>query len=217
MNALIEFLTMGGPVVWVLLSFSIIALSISLLKAAQFWLQLKISNSNAETALAEFEKGHISQALMMVNGRTNPRDEVISHMLHLLENTELNIDTIKDETIRKARSMVKKLSRYLRALEVIATLSPLLGLLGTVLGMITAFQAMEAAGAQVNPAILSGGIWQALFTTAVGLIVAIPVSLAHSGFESRVETEAAAIQDDLQKILTIKASFPRSRKKQVAN
>jgi biopolymer transport protein ExbB len=79
----------------------------------------------------------------------------------------------------------------------------LLGLFGTVLGMIEAFRAMEAAGARVDPSILSGGIWQALLTTAVGLGVAIPVSIAHSWLERRVEVEASSMQDKLDRLMTL--------------
>ena len=60
---------------------------------------------------------------------------------------------------------------HLRVMEVIANLAPLIALLGTVLGMIEAFQAMELAGKQVDPSVLSGSIWEALLTTAVGLII----------------------------------------------
>ena len=71
--------------------------------------------------------------------------------------------------------------------------------------MIEAFQAMEAAGSQVNPALLSGGIWQALLTTAVGLAVAIPVSMLHSLLERRVENRAALLLDELEQMLTLLA------------
>ena len=86
-----------------------------------------------------------------------------------------------------------------------------MGLFGTVIGMIEAFKAMESAGAQVNPAVLSGGIWQALLTTAVGLAVAIPVSMLNSYFERKAEVEAQAIQNDLQRVFTIYASASNSR------
>lgn len=100
---------------------------------------------------------------------------------------------------RRARRVLAAQQSYLRPLEVIVTVAPLLGLLGTVLGMIEAFKAMEAAGSQVDPAVLSGGIWQALSTTAAGLIVAIPASLAHSAFERRAETAAEQFRDDLDR------------------
>ena len=77
-----------------------------------------------------------------------------------------------------------------RILDNIAQIAPLLGLFGTVLGMIDAFQALQAAGSAVDPAALAGGIWVALLTTAAGLAVAMPTSLALSWLESRVQADA---------------------------
>jgi biopolymer transport protein ExbB len=83
------------------------------------------------------------------------------------------------------------LERRLGLLSVIAHVTPLIGLLGTVVGMIQAFMAIEQeGGGPVNQAVLSGGIWQALLTTAAGLSVAIPVYLAHSLLEGRVARHA---------------------------
>ena len=62
-------------------------------------------------------------------------------------------------------------------------MSPLLGLLGTVIGMISSFSQLELGGDLVNPALLAGGIWTALLTTAIGLVVAIPAMVAHHFFE----------------------------------
>ena len=73
-----------------------------------------------------------------------------------------DIDT---EVSRVGSREIKELERYLRGLEVIANLSPLLGLLGTVLGMIKAFSKLESAGTKVDPTILAGGIWEALRRT----------------------------------------------------
>ena len=64
-----------------------------------------------------------------------------------------------------------------------------MGLFGTVLGMITAFKDLQSAGNAVDPSILAGGIWVALLTTAVGLAVAMPVSVILTWFETRVENE----------------------------
>ena len=75
----------------------------------------------------------------------------------------------------------------MKVLEVIGGLAPLLGLFGTVLGMIEAFQQLEAAGSQVDPAILSGGIWLALLTTAAGLAVAMPAVIIYVFFDRYLE------------------------------
>ena len=72
-------------------------------------------------------------------------------------------------------------------MEVISNIAPLLGLLGTVIGMINAFSKLEEAGSRVDPAILAGGIWEALLTTAFGLIVAIPALAAFYWLDGRVD------------------------------
>jgi biopolymer transport protein ExbB len=106
---------------------------------------------------------------------------------------------------RIARGELDALGHFMKVLEVIATVAPLVGLLGTVVGMVEAFQAMELAGSNVNPAVLSGGIWKALLTTAAGLIVAIPAFIAHSWFERKTERAAGMLQDDLELFLANQA------------
>jgi biopolymer transport protein ExbB len=88
----------------------------------------------------------------------------------------------------------------LRLLDTVAQVAPLMGLFGTVLGMIEAFQALEGAGASVDPSVLAGGIWVALLTTAVGLGIAMPVSVILSAFDARIAAErrqAAAMVETL--------------------
>ena len=80
-------------------------------------------------------------------------------------------------------------------LELISTIAPLLGLLGTVLGMIAAFQALQESGSRADPAILAGGIWEALLTTAAGMAVAIPASITLTWFESVVERVRHDLED----------------------
>jgi biopolymer transport protein ExbB len=94
----------------------------------------------------------------------------------------------------------------LRPLEVIANLSPLLGLMGTVLGMISAFQNMEGAGNQVDPSVLSGGIWQALLTTAVGLAVAIPVVAAYNWLDRKVERISSRMNNKVTRVFTLQST-----------
>jgi biopolymer transport protein ExbB len=72
--------------------------------------------------------------------------------------------------------------------------------------MILAFQRMEEAGSQVDPSVLSGGIWQALLTTAVGLIVAIPVVALHNWLERKAERVAGVMQDVTTRVFTLQAA-----------
>nr|WP_090724179.1 MotA/TolQ/ExbB proton channel family protein [Neptunomonas qingdaonensis] len=196
-----DFLLVGGPVVWILLGFSIIALSIVLVKLWQFALLRPESNRDVTQALALWRAGEHGQATVVLK-RNRPVSELVYIAMRGVLNVRQDMDLLKDELERVAALRLNQLRALLRPLEVIATLSPLLGLLGTVLGMITAFQRMEAAGNQVDPSVLSGGIWQALLTTAVGLAVAIPVVVIHSWLERKVERVAAVMSDSVTQVFT---------------
>ncbi len=78
------------------------------------------------------------------------------------------------------------MSRYLAILKTLTTVSPLLGLLGTVLGMIDSFQSISSINRPITPSLVAGGVSQALLTTAVGLVLAIPALIAHSLFQIRI-------------------------------
>jgi biopolymer transport protein ExbB len=95
------------------------------------------------------------------------------------------------------------MNRHLRVLEVIAIVSPLLGLLGTVLGMIQSFQELELAQGSANAAVLAGGIWEALLTTAAGLIVAIPAAVAAQLLGARVESAGHLIENTVGQLYLI--------------
>ena len=113
---------------------------------------------------------------------------------------------VTDEVLIFGKDMLAGLRAWLRPLEVIAALAPLLGLFGTVLGMIEAFQQLEAAGSQVNPAMLSGGIWVALLTTAAGLAVAMPTVVALNWLERRVERLAHEMDAVVTRVFSLDLS-----------
>lgn len=196
----IELLQIGGPVVWILVGLSIISLTIIILKLWQFSLLRPEQLSKTEKSLTLWRQGNAAKAITTLS-TSRPIDAlVLSAMQGLTDGQE--IGNLQAELSRKASALIQQLKSFLRPLEVIANISPLLGLMGTVLGMIVAFQQMEAAGSQVDPAVLSGGIWQALLTTAAGLAVAIPVSTAHSWLERKVERVAHAINDSVTQVFT---------------
>lgn len=93
-----------------------------------------------------------------------------------------------EETLEvAAQEQIAKLERRLRALEVMASIAPLLGLLGTVMGMVESFRRVARVEGAVDPALLAGGIWEALLTTAAGLTVAIPLLVCFNYFDRRRE------------------------------
>jgi biopolymer transport protein ExbB len=89
---------------------------------------------------------------------------------------------------------VRYLSAYTQALATIGNIAPILGLLGTVIGMIKAFMVIQQMGGKVNASVLAGGIWEAMLTTALGLAVALPTMVAHSYLISKIDTYEARLQ-----------------------
>ncbi|BFM50421.1 MotA/TolQ/ExbB proton channel family protein [Marinomonas sp. THO17] len=198
---IIDFLLVGGPVVWILMGFSVVALTIVLLKLWQFSSLRAESLKTTNLALAQWRQNNLDAAFEVLQPK-RPIDALVAYTMHSLVAGKVTAELIREEVERRAMSQLNQLRSFLRPLEIIATLSPLLGLLGTVLGMITAFQQMEGAGNQVDPSVLSGGIWQALLTTAVGLAVAIPVVTLQSWLERKVERIAHNMNDAVTQIFT---------------
>ena len=95
---------------------------------------------------------------------------------------------VEEKLAVNGREEIQGLRKNLRGLEVIATISPLMGLLGTVMGMVKAFNKVAQYKGQVDPSLLAGGIWEALLTTAAGLAIAIPIVIMLNYFERKVES-----------------------------
>ncbi len=195
-----SWLDLGGPIVWILMLMALLGIAIFLLKLWHYRGLGGSSRRHVDNALRAWNAGRRDQARRMLQ-----QDQPVARAVRVAMSGLLarhSEETIREETTRIANEELNDLRRYLRPLELIATLSPLLGLLGTVIGMIEAFQSLQASGTQVDPSILSGGIWQALLTTAVGLSVAIPATLAHGWLESRVEDAGHAMEDAVTRVFT---------------
>lgn len=198
-----EFLVVGGPVVWILMGLSMVALTIVIVKLLQLASLRAESREAINLSLAAWQARNVDEALALLSDQ-RPVESVVAYSMNALHSAKRDVAAVREEAERRALNALHELRSFLRPLEIIASLSPLLGLLGTVLGMITAFQQMESAGSQVDPALLSGGIWQALLTTAVGIAVAIPVVAMHAWLERKVERVAHIMNDSLTQVFTSK-------------
>jgi len=188
-----SFLRLGGPVVAILLGLSVIAVALIGLKFLQFRRERVGAHRDAAQALHLWRHGDRAAALQLVTGAGAVNAAMEVAMRHASRQPGSRRDR-DDEIGRLALARLHTLQGGFRALDAIAQVAPLLGLFGTVLGMIEAFQKLQSAGNSVDPALLAGGIWVALLTTAVGLAVAMPVSLALTWFETRLEDERVAIE-----------------------
>ncbi|MCC5777671.1 MotA/TolQ/ExbB proton channel family protein [Nitratireductor sp. B36] len=188
-----SFLQLGGPVVAILLVLSVFAVALILLKFMQFQRERVGRHGRSNRALhAWFHHNQADARAMLANARS-PLEETLATTMRLAA-AKADKGAIEDEISRLALGRLHDLQRGFRALDAIAQVAPLLGLFGTVLGMIEAFQKLQEAGNSVDPSLLAGGIWVALLTTACGLAVAMPVSLLLTWFETRIENERVAIE-----------------------
>lgn len=186
---------------------SIVASTVFLVKFTGFlWVGLNRHGVVAK-ALRYWHNKQTDQALQQLQKTKNPIAPVLQTAMRLRSQPEIKDETVREETLRIAKAQLANARSHLRILEVIATLSPLLGLLGTVLGMIEAFQKLEGA-ATVDPAVLSGGIWEALLTTAAGLVVAIPAVLALNWLEQSVERFKQTMEDAMTQVFTTEVIKP---------
>ncbi|TCO74138.1 MotA/TolQ/ExbB proton channel family protein [Rhodovulum euryhalinum] len=185
---------LGGPVVVVLALLSVAALAVMLYKLWQFAAAGVGRHRALMDAVAAWDAGDRVGARLALDASSS----YLAPVVEMAMTGGAGAERLEAE----AEARFARLERGFRLLDSVAQVSPLLGLFGTVLGMISAFQALQDAGAQVDPAILAGGIWVALLTTAVGLAVAMPTALVLSWFESRIDAERVLAGQAIQTVLT---------------
>jgi biopolymer transport protein ExbB len=183
----IELFTKGGWVMYPILFCSVFAVAIIVAKVRQF-VSLRLDDTKSvEEALVLLEQKGASELHHKLQGSKHPVAKVVLQSVALCEHSNLPLSDIEVEIGRVGSDLLRQLESWLRPLSGVAQLSPLLGLLGTVLGMISAFMTIQSAGTAVNPAMLAGGIWEALLTTAFGLTVAVPTMASYYYFEGKVD------------------------------
>ncbi len=202
-----QLLERGGPVVAVIGVLSVVSLAVIFLKGFQFFTLGIGRGGGIEAALASWFEQDRELALSRLARKRNPAAKVLRHSMSGLSRG-IGEAFVREDAERVALGYLASLRRYLRVLESTAQIAPLLGLFGTVLGMMSAFQVLHSSGADTDPAALAGGIWVALITTCVGLAVAIPASFALYWFESRIDREKAFIESSQTSLFTHRLSNP---------
>ena len=172
---ILELVELGGPVVAILLVMSVIAVAIVLWKIVVFEL---------EGVGRGAHRGFLGRTLAEVRDSGLPREDLRARLYARLE------------------AEFGRTAAGLRALDLTSQIAPLLGLFGTVLGMIAAYRTLQEAGSTADPSILAGGIWVALMTTAAGLVVAIPTSMILSWFDARLDAHRRLAADAVEELLS---------------
>lgn len=195
-EALRGFLALGGPVVGILLVMSVLAFAVAFYKFWQFAASGVGRHKVLSEALDAWDAGDQRTARARLTASRSYLAPLVSTAMDAPD-----VPGIDARLDAEAGLALAGLERGFRLLDTVAQLAPLLGLFGTVLGMIRAFQSLQSAGTSVDPSLLAGGIWVALLTTAVGLAVAMPTSMVLAWFESRTARERVFADKALRTVL----------------
>ncbi len=186
--SLIKLFLAGGPVMWPILLCSIFALAVCL---ERFWYLHKIkidTESFLASILDKMKRHQIKDALQLCDNTRSPIANILKAGILKYDRQRSQIkESIEDASLYE----IPKLEKNFSLLATIAHISPLLGLLGTVTGMVRCFQTIQSKATTfhpVSPGDLAGGIWEALLTTVFGLIVAIPAFVAYNYLVNRANS-----------------------------
>lgn len=186
-----EFISQGGIVIYVLLGLSIITVTLIFERSWSLRRSVVMPTKDVADIEAYVRAGQVDAAIGVCEKNNTAMHRIL---WSALKNRGVKRSVMKEILEEIGRQEVAHLDRYIGALGVIAAISPLLGLLGTVIGMIEVFQviALEGVG---KADVLAGGISKALNTTAAGLTVAIPALVAYRMFESKVSRFVIEIEE----------------------
>lgn len=194
---MLEVLVAGGWVMALLVLCSIAVIAISV---ERYW-TLNPEKISPKNTLGQVWNWIRSNQLDSTKLNQLKRSSELGRILAAgLSNSRHGRDVMRDSIVEAASQVVHEMERYLGALGTIAAIAPLLGLLGTVLGMIKVFTAIMLEGSG-NAGVLAGGISEALITTAAGLCVAIPAMMLHRFFTRRVDTLVIGMEQEAVKLV----------------
>ncbi len=189
----------GGWLMWPILACSVVALAIIL---ERLW-SLRRRRVMPPGLMEQVWQWQRDQALTPERIQALALGSPLGRLLSAgLVNRNHSREVMKEAINDVGRQVVANLERYLNTLGTIASVSPLLGLLGTVFGMIDIFTVIIDAGVG-NPGVLAGGISEALLTTAAGLTVAIPSLMFHRYFNGRVNQFALAMEEEALNLVEV--------------
>ena len=199
-----EYMQAGGSIMWIILGLSIIAFTVAIERAIFF----VGASTNPEALEFAFERaldsGDRETVRRAVAGKSSMHRLFFAAYAHWSIDGE-NMKLLLDGQVRRE---VYRWEKHLSLLDVVARVAPLLGLLGTVLGMVEMFHSLHLGGS-VNAQAVTGGIWKALFTTVAGLTVAIPVILVHEILSGRIDKEEETLQRGAEFVIRKHFGFPR--------
>jgi biopolymer transport protein ExbB len=191
----------GGLVMYGLAALSVYAVAVVIFKILQFKKANVFDRSFIDRALLEIKQGDRDRATKVLAGIKGPIARIMLVTLECVANREMSQKSKEAEILRVGSGDIRYLESHLRGLEMTASVAPLMGLLGTVIGMIGSFSRLSLSGTRVDPTILAGGI-----------AVAIPALAAHFILDGIIERVRATMKDVSVQILALEDEFRRNER-----
>jgi biopolymer transport protein ExbB len=192
----------GGPMMYILVLFSLVALGVIIAKSWTLW----VAHRDTDRILEEVEdlthQGKIDEAIRRCAATPGPTAAILMIGLRRIRQGQVEEKELEQVINTTGTIELGFLERGLVILATVANVAPLLGFLGTVAGMIMAFASIEAAG-DVDPALVAGGIKVALLTTATGLLIAIPTNIGYNFFVTRIDKLIVDMEQGTQQVLNL--------------
>ncbi len=187
----------GWPI-WFLLLASIIAVALIIERSAALRRSRIVPNGLLQSVVSEFRQAGVSEAMLNKLETNSPLGRVLAAGMR---NVKSSRDVMKEAIEESGRAVAHDLEHYLTTLGTIASITPLMGLFGTVVGMIEIFGSSNAAG--TNPQALAHGISVALYNTGFGLIIAIPSMIAYRHFRALVDSLLVEMEQQAVKLVEV--------------
>lgn len=204
----------GGGVMWVIILLSIYVLGVIFFKVYQFVTSGVFNTLFIDRVMTHVKRGELTDASFLLTREKGPIARIMRVAVECVMNREITLKSRESEIARVGSAELRYLESHLRGLEMASSIGPLLGLLGTVIGMVEAFSKLASSGTRVDPSQLAGGIWQALIATVGGLVVAVPAMGCFYLLDSLIERVRATMRDVTIQILALEDMFIRNEREQ---
>jgi biopolymer transport protein ExbB len=201
---MLELFYKGGPLMYPLLLGSILMVAVVIERGFRF-IGTGENKKLIETVKQHIQKREVDTAMEKAKEGRGPIALILYEVMEFRRYTQ---DVVENEISIRGDQILRHLSKNLHLLELIGKIAPMIGLLGTVLGMVEAFQKVAIVKSQVNPSILAGGIWEALITTVAGLFVGIPALVFHHLYLNKVKSLAFSMKHYAEEIYTMIKGIP---------
>ena len=204
MKEFFNFMQAGGPIMWIILVFSILALFVFLLKTFQFHREEINVRELLRGLFNVLKRNGVVEAITLCDSTPGPVARLLAAAILAHKSGDTNIQSSIDDAVLEG---LPKLERHINLLGTIGYILPILGFLGTVLGILGAFETLS--NETINPSVFVGSVKKALLTTAFALSVTIPCHIAYNFLVGKIESLTADMEKASHEIITF---FERQKK-----